>query len=101
VSLPLVLMMCCSITGYVRAISGTPLTAAGVEVRGGAHASTDAPGNFARATAPGRFAISAAARGYAPPSVTVDKVKPGSTRPARRGVWATQRHSTTNTRAGT
>jgi outer membrane receptor protein involved in Fe transport len=71
-SLPVVLLaICCVISGYVHAISGTPLAGARVEVRGGAHTSTDAAGNFVLTTAPGRYAVSAAARGYAPLTVTV------------------------------
>jgi outer membrane receptor protein involved in Fe transport len=69
---PVLLAMCCLISGNVHAISGAPLAGARVAVRGGAHTATDAGGNFALTLSPGRYQISAAARGYAPLTVEVD-----------------------------
>src|SRR5450755_2846458 len=46
-----------------------------VEVRGGAHTSTDANGDFTLTASPDRYQLSAAARGYAPITVAVDATR--------------------------
>ncbi len=66
------LAMCCLISGNVHAASGTPLVGAHLELRGGAHATSDARGHFTLAAAPGEYQLAASARGYAPLTVAVD-----------------------------
>lgn len=70
---PLLLAVCCLISGNVHAVSGTPLAGAGVVVRGAATTplSADAKGNFSLLVSPGPYQLAASARGYAPVRVAV------------------------------
>jgi outer membrane receptor protein involved in Fe transport len=63
--------MCCVISGNVHAISGVPLADVRVEVRGGAHITTDAHGDFALMAAPGAYQVAVWAPGYAPVTVSI------------------------------
>ena len=69
------LAMCCTISGDVRAISGTPLANATVEANGAGAArqtTSDASGHFTLTAAPGTYRIAASERGFAPITVSVD-----------------------------
>ena len=67
--------MCCTISGDVRAISGTPLANATVVASGtGAarQATSDASGHFTLTAPPGTYRIAASERGFAPITVSID-----------------------------
>jgi hypothetical protein len=69
------LAMCCTISGDVRAISGTPLANATVEANGAGAArrtTSDTTGHFALTAPPGTYRVAASERGYAPITVSVD-----------------------------
>ncbi len=67
----IIVAMCCTISGNVHAVSGTPLADVRIEVRGGAHTTTDAHGDFTLTEAPGAYQIGVSVRGYAPVTVAV------------------------------
>jgi len=71
---PILLAACCLISGNVHAISGAPLAAAHVEVRGHTKVDTqtDAKGAFSVTVDPGTYEVAASATGYAPATVAVD-----------------------------
>ena len=70
---PLVLAVCCMISGNVHAASGTPLANVGIVLRGSAAqpVTTDAKGNFSVLASPGSYELAASVRGYAPVTVAV------------------------------
>ncbi len=71
---PLLLAMCCLISGNVHAVSGAPLAGVRVELRGApvaAPATSDARGKFTLTASPGVYQIAASVRGYAPVTVAV------------------------------
>ncbi|MBC5799390.1 MAG: TonB-dependent receptor [Candidatus Eremiobacteraeota bacterium] len=70
---PVLLAVCCMISGNVHAISGMPLAGAGVVVRGSraTPVSSDGKGDFSLLVSPGSYQLAASARGYAPLTVAV------------------------------
>ena len=71
---PLVLAICCTISGNIHAESGSPLPGASVVLRGATATpvAVNAKGDFSLLAPPGSYQLAASVRGYAPVTVTVN-----------------------------
>src|SRR5471030_1854768 len=71
--LPIVVAMCCLVTGNVHAPSGAPLANAHIVVRGGVTRETtsDAKGDFSIIAGPGPQNVNALVQGYSPVTIAL------------------------------
>jgi len=70
---PIILAMCCLVTGNVHTQSGAPLAGAHIVLHGAVaqQTTTDAAGNFSITAGPGARNVDAAAQGYSPVTIAL------------------------------
>ena len=78
--IPILLAVCCTVGGSVRAPSGAPIAHAQLTIRGpqSTTAITDAKGNFSVVIPPGRYNLSIVARGYGTVTVSTGEIGDGA-----------------------
>ncbi|HEV3092244.1 MAG TPA: TonB-dependent receptor [Candidatus Cybelea sp.] len=78
--LPVLLAVCCLVSGTVHTPTGAPIAHAQVTLRGpqAATAVTDAKGTFSAQISPGRYAMTVVAGGYVPVTVNTGPIAEGA-----------------------